>query len=79
LWLSILFFFEKVRAYWEPSLPTQALHYLLPQLGGAHLYALSIMSDVFPSSMGMWSLIDITAYLIIIWIIMLLVFQRKAL
>ena len=41
LWLSILFFFEKVRAYWEPSLTTQALHYLLPQLGGVHLYALS--------------------------------------
>lgn len=79
LWLSILFFFEKVRAYWEPSLPTRALHYLLPQLGGVHLYALSIISDFFPSSMGLWSLLDITVYLIIIWIIMLLVFQRKAL
>jgi ABC-type transport system involved in multi-copper enzyme maturation permease subunit len=79
LWLSVLFFFEKVRAYWEPSLPTQVLHYALPQLGGAHLYALSMMSDAFPSSMGMWSLIDIAAYLIIIWTAMLLVFQRKAL
>src|SRR5690606_2078917 len=79
LWLSVLFFFEKVRAYWEPSLPTQMLHYALPQLGGVHLYALSMMSDAFPSSMGMWSLIDIAAYLIIIWAAMLLVFQRKAL
>lgn len=79
LWLSVLFFFEKVRAYWEPSLPTQVLHYALPQLGGVHLYALSMMSDAFPSSMGMWSLIDIAAYLIIIWLVMILVFQRKAL
>lgn len=79
LWLSILFFFEKVRAYWEPSYPTQVLHYLLPQLGGVHLYALSIMSDFFPSSMGPWSLIDIAVYLIVIWILMVLVFQRKAL
>jgi hypothetical protein len=37
------------------------------------------MSDAFPSSMGMWSLVDIAAYLIIIWTAMLLVFQRKAL
>lgn len=78
LWLSVLFFFEKVRAYWEPSLPTQVLHYLLPQLGGVHLYALSLMSDVFPSSMGMWALLDITAYLIVIWTIMIIVFRRKA-
>jgi hypothetical protein len=38
-----------------------------------------MMSDAFPSSMGMWSLLDVTAYLIIIWTTMLLVFQRKAL
>ena len=79
MWLGILFFFEKVRAYWEPSLPTQALHYLLPQTGGVHLYALSIVSDFFPSSMGTWSLLNITAYLVIIWVAMFLIFQRKAL
>jgi hypothetical protein len=38
-----------------------------------------MMSDAFTSSMGMWSLLDVTAYLIIIWISVLLVFQRKAL
>jgi hypothetical protein len=36
------------------------------------------MSDVFPSSMGMWSLLDITVYLIVIWTIMIIVFRRKA-
>jgi hypothetical protein len=79
LWLGILFFFEKVRAYWEPSLPTRALHYLLPQTGGVHLYALSMISDFFPSTMGPWSLLNITVYLVIIWVAMLLIFRRKAL
>jgi hypothetical protein len=29
--------------------------------------------------MGTWSLLNITAYLIIIWVAMFLIFQRKAL
>lgn len=79
VWLGVVFFFEKVRAYWEPSITTKALHYLLPQTGGVHLYALSMVSDFFPSSMGPWSFLSITCYLVIIWAAMLLVFRRKAL
>jgi ABC-type transport system involved in multi-copper enzyme maturation permease subunit len=79
LGLSIPFFFEKVRGYWEPSPTAHVLHYLLPQFGGLHLYALSFQSDFFPSSMGLWSVIDITGYVLFIWLVMFFVFQRKAL
>ena len=79
LGLSIPFFFEKVRGYWEPSPTSHVLHYLLPQCGGLHLYALSFLSDFFPSSMGLWSAIDITGYILLIWLVMFFVFQRKAL
>ena len=79
LGLSIPFFFEKVRGYWEPSFTSQVLHYSLPQFGGLHLYALSFMSDFFPSAQGLWSAADITVYIIVIWLVMIFVFKRKAL
>ena len=75
--LSIPFSFEKIRAYWEPSLSSQLLHYLLPQLGGVHLYATSFISNYFPSSMGLWSVIDVVGYTIAIWLAMVLIFQSK--
>jgi len=78
LGLSIPFSFEKIRVHWEPSLSAQLLHKLLPQLGGVHLYASSFISDFFPSSMGFWSIIDVVGYIIAIWLIMILIFQRKA-
>lgn len=79
LGLSIPFSFEKVRGYWEPSLTSSVLHYLLPQLGGLHLYALSFLSDFFPSSMGLWSAAHITGYILVIWLVMVFIFRRKAL
>ncbi len=77
LGLSIPFYFEKIKVYWEPSLSTKLLHYLLPQLGGLHLYASSFLSDFFPSHMGFWSAIDITGYIIVIWLVMVFIFKRK--
>lgn len=78
LGLSIPFSFEKIRVYWEPSLSTQLLHYLLPKLGGLHLYATSFISNFFPSSMGFWSVIDVVGYNIVVWLVMIVIFQRKA-
>lgn len=77
LGLSIPFYFEKINAYWEPSRPTQFLHYALPQLGGLHLYASSFLSDFFPSYMGFWSVMDIIGYIIVVWLVMVFVFERK--
>ncbi len=77
LGLSIPFYFEKIKVYWEPSLPTQLLHYLLPQMGGLHLYASSFLSDFFPSSMGFWSAMDIIGYIIVVWLVMVFIFERK--
>ncbi len=77
LGLSIPFYFEKIKVYWEPSLSTKLLHYLLPQLGGLHLYASSFLSDFFPSYMGFWSAIDITGYIIVIRLVMVFIFKRK--
>jgi ABC-type transport system involved in multi-copper enzyme maturation permease subunit len=76
--LSIPFSFEKIRAYWEPSFSSQLLHYLLPQLGGVHLYAASFISSYFPSSIGFWSIIDVVGYIIVVWLVMVFIFQRKA-
>ena len=78
LGVSIPFHFEKIRAYWEPSLSTQLFHYLLPQLGGVHLYASSFLSGFFPSSMGLWSVADVIGYTLVTWLAMVLIFQRKA-
>ena len=78
LGLSIPFYFEKIRVYWEPSLSAQLLHYLLPQLGGLQLYASSFLSDFFPSYMGLWSAIDIVGYITAVWLVMVFIFQRKA-
>jgi len=78
LTLSIPFSFEKIRVHWEPSLSAQLLHYLLPQLGGLHLYASSFISNFFPSSIGFWSVIDLVGYSIVIWLVMVVIFQRKA-
>lgn len=77
LGLSIPFYFEKIKLYWEPSRPTQFLHYLLPQMGGVHLYASSFLSDFFPSTMGFWSILDVIGYIIVVWLIMVFVFERK--
>ena len=62
----------------EPSLSTKLLHYLLPQLGGLHLYATSFISSYFPSTQGFWSVIDVVCYSIVVWLVMVLIFQRKA-
>lgn len=78
LGLSIPFSFEKIRVYWEPSLSAQLLHYLLPQLGGVHLYATSFISKFFPSSMGFWSVIDVVGYIIFVWLVMVVIFRKKA-
>ena len=78
LGLSVLFYFEKVRVRFEPSLSSKLLHYLLPQFGGMHLYASSFLSDFFPSSMGFWSVMDILGYTIMVWLMMVFIFQRKA-
>lgn len=78
LGLSILFYFEKVRERFEPSLSTKLLHYLLPQFGGLHLYASSFLTDFFPSSMAFWSVMDIVGYTIVVWLIIILIFRRKA-
>ena len=79
LGLSIPFSFEKIRMYLgEPSLSTKLLHYLLPQLGGLHLYATSFISSYFPSTQGFWSVIDVAGYSIVVWLVMVLIFQRKA-
>ncbi len=79
LGLGILFYFEKIRDRFEPSLSTKLLHYLLPQFGGLHLYASSFITDFFPSSMAFWSVLDVSGYIIVVWLIMVLIFQRKAL
>lgn len=78
LGLSILFSFDKIRVYWDPSLSAQLLHYLLPQLGGLHLYASSFISNFFPSYIGFWSVIDVVAYIFITWLVMVVIFRRKA-
>jgi ABC-type transport system involved in multi-copper enzyme maturation permease subunit len=78
LGLGILFYFEKIRDRFEPSLSTKLLHYLLPQFGGLHLYASSFITDFFPSSMAFWSVLDVSGYIIVVWLIMVLIFQRKA-
>ncbi len=62
----------------EPSLSTKLLHYQLPQLGGLHLYATSFISSYFPSTQGFWSVIDVAGYSIVVWLVMVLIFQRKA-
>ena len=77
--LSIPFSFERVRGYWEPSATSQILHSLLPKLGGLHLYALSFLSDFFPSAQGLWSAVNVTGFIIAIWLVMIFAFQRKAL
>jgi ABC-type transport system involved in multi-copper enzyme maturation permease subunit len=77
LGLSIPFSFEKIRAYWEPSSSTQLLHYLLPKMGGLHLYAISFTSSYFPSSQGFWSAIDLLGYIIGAWLFMIFIFRRK--
>ena len=79
LGLSIPFYFEKINVYWEPSRPTQFLHYLLPQMGGLHLYASSFLSDFFPSSMGFWSAVDVVGYIVVVWLVMIFIFERKEL
>jgi len=78
LGLGILFYFEKIRDRFEPSLSTKLLHNLLPQFGGLHFYATSFITDFFPSSMAFWSALDVSGYIIIVWLIMVLIFQRKA-
>jgi hypothetical protein len=37
------------------------------------------MSDFCPSAQGLWSAADIIGYIIVIWLVMIFVFTRKAL
>ena len=79
LGLGIIFSFEKIRAYWEPSFSTQVLYYVLPQLGRVHLYACSFLSSIFPSSKGWWPVVDVVGYSFVVWLVMICIFQKKSL